>query len=106
MSGASTPCSSMFIEPIRSIVPSKSKPWNMLLWKCLRCAASCWTSGCVSPHVLAGGDEEASGAARRVADLVGSAAAPVISTISAMMWRGVRNWPFCPAEAILLSMYS
>ena len=29
-----------------------------------------------------------------------------ISTISAMMWRGVRNWPFCPAEAILLSMYS
>jgi hypothetical protein len=22
------------------------------------------------------------------------------------MWRGVRNWPFCPAVAILPSMYS
>ena len=30
----------------------------------------------------------------------------VISTISRMMWRGVRNWPFCPALAILPSMYS
>ena len=30
----------------------------------------------------------------------------VISTISLMMWRGVRNWPFCPAVAILPSMYS
>ena len=30
----------------------------------------------------------------------------VISTISWMMWRGVRNWPFCPALAILDSMYS
>ncbi len=30
----------------------------------------------------------------------------VISTISRMMWRGVRNWPFCPAVAILPSMYS
>jgi hypothetical protein len=30
----------------------------------------------------------------------------VISTISRMMWRGVRNCPFCPALAILPSMYS
>ena len=30
----------------------------------------------------------------------------IISTISLMMWRGVRNWPFCPALAILPSMYS
>ena len=30
----------------------------------------------------------------------------VISTISRMMWRGVRNWPFWPALAILPSMYS
>ncbi len=30
----------------------------------------------------------------------------VISTISLMMCRGVRNCPFCPAEAILPSMYS
>ncbi len=30
----------------------------------------------------------------------------VISIISWMMWRGVWNWPFCPALAILPSMYS
>ena len=30
----------------------------------------------------------------------------VISTMSRMMWHGVRNWPFCPALAILPSMYS
>ena len=30
----------------------------------------------------------------------------VMSTISLMMWRGVRNCPFCPAVAILPSMYS
>ena len=30
----------------------------------------------------------------------------VMSTISLMMWRGVRNWPFWPALAILPSMYS
>jgi len=29
-----------------------------------------------------------------------------ISTMSRMMWRGVRNCPFCPAVAILPSMYS
>ena len=30
----------------------------------------------------------------------------VILTISSMMWRGVRNWPLTPAEAILESRYS
>ena len=30
----------------------------------------------------------------------------VMPTISLMMWRGVRNCPFCPAVAILPSMYS
>jgi hypothetical protein len=29
-----------------------------------------------------------------------------MATMSWMMWRGVRNWPFCPAVAILESMYS
>ena len=29
-----------------------------------------------------------------------------LSTMVATMWRGVRNWPFWPAEAILASMYS
>ncbi len=30
----------------------------------------------------------------------------VSSTMSWMMWRGVRNCPFCPADAVLESMYS
>jgi len=52
-----------------------------------------------------GGDEETGGAARRIADDVGRCGA-VSSTISRMMWRGVRNCPFYPAVAILPSMYS
>ena len=48
MSGFSTPCSSMFILPIRSIVLSKSKPWNMSPWKCFFSLASRRTSGCFS----------------------------------------------------------
>ena len=32
--------------------------------------------------------------------------ASVMSTISWMMWRGVRNWPLSPEVAILPSMYS
>ena len=37
MSGCSTSCSSMFMLAMRSMVESKSKPWNMLWWKCC-----CW----------------------------------------------------------------
>ena len=62
--------------------------------------------GMVLAEVLAGRDQEAGRAAGRVADDVGRASASIISTISRMMWRGVRNWPFCPAVAILPSMYS
>ena len=60
----------------------------------------------VLAQVFAGGDEEAGGAAGGIADDVASASGAVSSTISWMMWRGVRNWPFCPALAILPSMYS
>jgi hypothetical protein len=56
-------------------------------------------------QVLARRDQEARRAAGRVADDVAGLGA-VSSTISRMMWRGVRNWPFCPALAILPSMYS
>ena len=40
MSASSTPWRTMFIEPIRSIVPSKSNPWNMPRWKCSRSLSS------------------------------------------------------------------
>src|SRR5574337_625567 len=48
MSGLSTPWSSMFILPMRNIVLSKSKPWNIRWWKCSRCFASCSKFGCRS----------------------------------------------------------
>ena len=91
--------------PIRSIVLSKSNPWNMPSWKCFDSFGSVNTSGRLSrkyspaatrnPHVPLAGSQIMS---------VGVGA--VISTINWMMWRGVRNWPFCPAVAILPSMYS
>ena len=49
MSGFSTPCSSMFMLPMRSMVLSKSKPWNRLMMEMLpelRVAAA--SSGCRS----------------------------------------------------------
>lgn len=56
--------------PIRSMVASKSKPWNIEPCKWLRCLASSRASAWVGADVLAGGDQEASGATGRVADLV------------------------------------
>jgi hypothetical protein len=35
----------MFMLPMRSMVLSKSKPWNMPWWKCSRSFASCSISG-------------------------------------------------------------
>src|SRR5215471_3559568 len=45
MSGFSTPCSSRFMLPMRSMVLSKSKPWNMPWWKCSRSLTSRKISG-------------------------------------------------------------
>ena len=66
--GFSMPCRIMFIEPMRSIVGSKSKPWNAELWKCVRSFGSRRISGCFSRKILACRDEEAAGAARGIAD--------------------------------------
>src|SRR5699024_6568958 len=46
MSGAFTPCISMFMLPMRSIVVSKSKPWNIEWWKCRAWSWSTKVSGC------------------------------------------------------------
>jgi hypothetical protein len=59
----------------------------------------------VRAQVLPSRNQKPACAAGRVAD-DGSGCGSVISTISRMMWRGVRNCPFCPAEAILPSIYS
>ena len=95
----------MFMLPMRSMVLSKSKPWNMPWWKCSRSFASRsmfgWRSRRYSPAATR---KPAVPQAGSQMTSVGCGA--VISTISRMMWRGVRNWPFCPAVAILPSMYS
>ena len=38
--GFSTPCSIRFMAAMRSMVVSKSKPWNMAFWMCLRYGSS------------------------------------------------------------------
>ena len=57
--------------PMRSIVLSKSKPWNRPWWKCSRSFASCSSSGWRVAQVLARRDQEARRTAGRVADDVG-----------------------------------
>ena len=106
MSGFSTPCSSMFMLPMRSMVLSKSKPWNMLVVEVLAQLLVAEQARVVLAQIFARGDQEAAGAAGGIADHVRRAVGAVISTMSAMMWRGVRNWPFWPAVAIFASMYS
>ena len=57
--------------PMRSMVLSKSKPWNMRWWKCSLSFASCRIFGWRSRRYSPGRDEEARRAAGRVADHVG-----------------------------------
>jgi hypothetical protein len=57
----------MFIAPMRSIVPSKSKPLNMVSWKCLRSFDRA-APRMRAPEVLSRGDQETAGACRRIAD--------------------------------------
>jgi hypothetical protein len=105
MSGFSTPCSSMFMLPMRSMVLSKSKPWNMWWWKCFAQPGVVQEVRVALAQVLARRDQEAA-VPQAGSQITSVGCGAVISTISWMMWRGVRNWPFCPALAILPSMYS
>ena len=57
----------MFIAPMRSIVPSKSKPLNMVSWKCLRSFDRA-APRMPAPEVLSRGYQETAGAGRRIAD--------------------------------------
>ena len=99
------PCMSMFMLPTRSIVWSKSKPWNMPSWKWARRAASVCDSGwCLRTYSEAATRKPAVPHAGSQISSVGVGA--IRSTINAMMWRGVRNWPLTPADASLLSRYS
>ena len=68
MSGLSTPCSVMFIEPMRSMVPSKSKPWNIPSWKWSRRLVVVEQLRMVVAQIFAGRDQEAAGAAGGIAD--------------------------------------
>ena len=56
--------------PIRSMVLSKSNPWNMLVIEVLPELRLVEDLRVVLPHVLGGGYQEAGGAAGRIADHV------------------------------------
>jgi hypothetical protein len=105
MSGLSTPCSSHVhaADAQHGVVEVVAVEHAVV--EVLHGAGIAQHVGVVLAQVLARRHQEAAGAAGRVADDV-LGRGRVISTISWMMWRGVRNWPFCPALAILPSMYS
>jgi hypothetical protein len=62
-------------------------------------------AGVLAQQVVVGLDQEAGGAAGRVADAVGRLRLHQLHH-QRMMWRGVRNWPLMPAVVSLLSRYS
>jgi hypothetical protein len=95
----------MFMLAMRSMVESKSNPWNMLWWKC-RCRARS-SSACECSRCTYSAAATRKPAVPQAGSQISSPRPGfIISTISWMMCRGVRNWPFCPAVAILPSMYS
>ena len=80
----------MFIDPIRSIVLSKSKPLNIDSWNCFDSAESVnapgWLSRMYSPAATRKPQVPQAGS-----QIVSVGVGSVISTMSWMMWRGVRN---------------
>ena len=87
--------------PMRSMVLSKSKPWNMLLWKCLRGVSSCEASGMVRRAGIRPRRPGSRAVPQAGSQISSFGPGAVISTISWMMCRGVRNWPFWPARGDL-----
>jgi len=104
MSGFSTPCSSMFMLPIRSMVLSKSKPWNMRWWKCSlsRRRAGCQGGARAS---IPRRHEKAGRAAGRVADQITGLGGRKFHHQPDDVARGA-ELTVLPAVAILPSMYS
>lgn len=86
-------------------IASKSNPWNISSWKCFNRSASrnnpAWLSRKNSPAATRNPQVPAAGS-----QMMSCGDGAIISTIMPMMCRGVRNCPFCPAVAILDSMYS
>ena len=74
-------------------------------WKCSRSFGSRSTSGWCSRRYSPAATRKPQ-VPQAGSQMMSVGVGSVSSTISGMMWRGVRNWPFCPAVAILPSMYS
>ena len=109
---AAMPCSMRFMLPMRSMVmpESVSKPvraWSgelrILLGElaagqavrvALLVVGQVARVGVGFEKVLPGVDEEAAGAGGGIADALAGRGSTIF-TIMRMMWRGVRNWPFC-----------
>jgi hypothetical protein len=69
------------------------------------CSSSLKKCGMVVAQIFAGGNQKAAGAGRRVTNhIVGRRFSQLDHEMDEVP--GVRNWPFCPAVAILPSMYS
>ena len=90
----------MFIEPMRSMVPSKSKPWNMPEAKCARASASWNSFGWFSRRCSAALNRKPQ-VPQAGSQMTSFGVGAVISTMRSMMWRGVRNWPFLPGAGDL-----
>ena len=90
MNGLSTPWVIMFIAPMRSMVRSISKPWNMC-----SCSGLCFCGQRTLPACGFHADiRQRHKEARRAAggsQITSSARGCIRSTIMRMMWRGVRN---------------
>ena len=96
----------MFMAPMRSMVRSMSKPWNMWLrkWSFFRRSKkiSCFLfSFRYSPAATRKPEVPQAGS-----QTISSGPGSMSSTIMRMMWRGVRNWPLMPEVAILERTYS
>ena len=91
--------------PMRSMVLSKSKPWNAWPWKCALSFGSRWISVWWSRRYSPAATRKPA-VPQAGSQMMSPGTGAVSSTMSWMMWRGVRNWPFCPALAIFPSMYS
>ena len=105
MRGASTPWSIMFMAPMRSMDWSVSNPENIVVAKRLRTSgrrSACrWCSETWDTHSTRNPADPIAGS-----HISSSGVGRMSSTIIRMMWRGVRNWPFSPAAAILPRRYS
>ena len=91
--------------PIRSMVASKSHPVNAAPWKWARRSASANRAGWRARRCSAAPTRNPA-VPHAGSTTVSSGVGAAISTSAAIRWRGVLNWPACPAVWSLPNVYS